>query len=138
MATRSRIGLQLPDGTIRSIYTHWDGYPRHHGPILLKHYSSFNKVKELIDLGNLSVLAPEIGVEQDFDAPRALGTPRTMCLAYGRDRHEVDQAALMSENVATLEDLADYCGAEYIYLFREKWSYTKTDQPGPLIWYPLR
>ena len=26
MATRSRIGVQLPDGTIKSVYCHWDGY----------------------------------------------------------------------------------------------------------------
>ena len=27
MATRSRIAKQNPDGTIKSVYCHWDGYP---------------------------------------------------------------------------------------------------------------
>ena len=27
MATRSRIGIELKDGSILSAYHHWDGYP---------------------------------------------------------------------------------------------------------------
>ena len=28
MATRSRIGIELKDGSILSAYHHWDGYPQ--------------------------------------------------------------------------------------------------------------
>ena len=34
MATRSRIGIELTDGSILSAYHHWDGYPQWLGRIL--------------------------------------------------------------------------------------------------------
>ena len=48
MATRSKIAIEDQDGTVRSIYCHWDGYPSHHGPILLEHYTTQEKVESLI------------------------------------------------------------------------------------------
>ena len=54
MATRSRIGLELPDGSILSAYHHWDGYPEWLGRILRTHYNSKDKVAELIDGGDMS------------------------------------------------------------------------------------
>lgn len=70
MGTRSRIGLELPDGTFGSIYCHWDGYPGYNGKILLGHYSDPAKVEELISLGDLSSLGAEIGEKHDFNRPR--------------------------------------------------------------------
>ena len=55
MATRSRIGLQLSDGSILSVYHHWDGYPEWLGRILTTHYNTKDKVTELIDGGDMSV-----------------------------------------------------------------------------------
>lgn len=54
MATRSRIGLQLPDGSILSVYHHYDGYPEWLGRILTTHYNTKDKVTELIDGGDMS------------------------------------------------------------------------------------
>ena len=54
MATRSRIGLELNDGSILSAYHHWDGYPEWLGRILNTHYNSKDKVAELIDGGDMS------------------------------------------------------------------------------------
>jgi hypothetical protein len=54
MATRSRIGLELADGSILSAYAHWDGYPEWMGRILRTHYNSKDKVAELIDGGDMS------------------------------------------------------------------------------------
>jgi hypothetical protein len=54
MATRSRIGLELPDGSILSAYAHWDGYPEWMGRILRTHYNTKDKVAELIDGGDMS------------------------------------------------------------------------------------
>jgi hypothetical protein len=54
MATRSRIGLELPDGSILSAYAHWDGYPEWMGRILRTHYATKDKVAELIDGGDMS------------------------------------------------------------------------------------
>ena len=54
MATRSRIGLQLADGSVLSAYSHWDGYPEWMGRILRTHYNSKEKVAALIDGGDMS------------------------------------------------------------------------------------
>ena len=54
MATRSRIGLQLSDGSILSVYHHYDGYPEWLGRILTTHYNTKDKVTELIDSGDMS------------------------------------------------------------------------------------
>ena len=54
MATRSRIGYVLKDDSIVSVYHHWDGYPEWLGNILKKHYNEDEKVRELIDGGDMS------------------------------------------------------------------------------------
>ena len=54
MATRSRIGIQLSDESILSVYHHWDGYPTWLGRILKTHYNTKEKVAELIDGGDMS------------------------------------------------------------------------------------
>jgi hypothetical protein len=54
MATRSRIGLELSDGSVLSAYHHWDGYPEWLGRILSTHYNSKEIVAELIDGGDMS------------------------------------------------------------------------------------
>ena len=55
MATRSRIGIELKDGSILSSYHHWDGYPSWLGRILNTHYNTKTKVAALIDGGDMSV-----------------------------------------------------------------------------------
>ena len=54
MATRSRIGIQLQDDSILSVYHHYDGYPSWLGRILETHYNTKEKVSELIDGGDMS------------------------------------------------------------------------------------
>lgn len=113
MGTRSRIGVENPDGSITSIYCHWDGYPDHNGAILAEHYTDIAKISELMDLGDLSSLGAEIGTKHDFNEK-----VRNCCNAYGRDRGE---KSVGSMTVNTIEKfVAD--GEEYNYLFRDsKW-----------------
>ena len=54
MATRSRIGIELKNGSILSCYHHWDGFPEWLGRILNTHYNTRDKVSELIDGGDMS------------------------------------------------------------------------------------
>ena len=54
MATRSRIGIQLKDNSVLSVYHHWDGYPSWLGRILNTHYNSREQAVELIDGGDMS------------------------------------------------------------------------------------
>ena len=67
MATRSSIAMKTENG-IRGIYCHWDGYPDHNGKILSESYTDADKVKALIDLGDISSLRKEIGEKHSFDA----------------------------------------------------------------------
>ena len=54
MGTRSRIGIQLQDDSILSVYHHWDGYPSWLGKTLKAQYNTKEKVAELIDGGDMS------------------------------------------------------------------------------------
>lgn len=114
MSTRSRIGIINPDGTIRSVYCHSDGYPSYNGRILLAHYKTARKINKLIDLGDLSSLdklvAPPKGKTHSFDKS-CPGVTR----AYMRDRGETDCPA---ETSKTLQDFDGIdTGAQYTYLF---------------------
>jgi hypothetical protein len=44
------------DGSLRSIYCHWDGYLAYNGVILATSYDTEEKVRELISLGGISSL----------------------------------------------------------------------------------
>ena len=54
MATRSRIGLELGDDAILSVYHHYDGYPQWLGVILRQKFNTREKVAELLDGGDIS------------------------------------------------------------------------------------
>jgi len=57
MATRSRIAVELQDGTVKSVYCHWDGDPSGVGQDLLNRgFSSTREVEEFIDEGNRSTV----------------------------------------------------------------------------------
>ena len=61
MATRSRIGIQLANESILSVYCHWDGYPQFNGVKLQEHFNSYDKASELIDGGDVSALWTNAG-----------------------------------------------------------------------------
>lgn len=87
MATRSRIAIENEDGSVTSIYCHWDGYPEHVGRILQEYYTDREKVKKLIALGSLSSLFPEL--EAPTDAVHSFDKPLDgITIAYHRDRGE--------------------------------------------------
>lgn len=46
----------MKDGSILSIYSHWDNYPEYNGRILRTHYNTREKVEELVDGGDVSCL----------------------------------------------------------------------------------
>lgn len=87
MATRSRIAIENGDGSVTSIYCHYDGYPTYVGVILQEHYTDPEKVKKLISLGDISSLYPNVdipeGVKHDFE-----NRADDITVAYHRDRGE--------------------------------------------------
>ena len=117
MSTRSLIGMEQSDGTIRYVYCHFDGYPEYVGRVLQKHYTDTTKLTKLLELGDLSVLGEEIGEKQDFSHP----TSRQWCIAYGRDRGDADcgpKRAPSSKYYRTLS--ADCHGVDYTYFLNKK------------------
>lgn len=54
MGTRSRIGIQLKDDSILSVYCHYDGYPAFNGRVLREFYNTKEKVSRLINGGDMS------------------------------------------------------------------------------------
>ena len=141
MATRSFIIVANPKGDFTGSYCHSDGYLSHNGRILLEHYSSKGKARELIRLGSLSSLgkraAPINPEAHSFDEGET-GTT----VAYGRDRGEPWEAVKpdTADTLAELVQLADESGCEYVYLFwNGHWSYKTTgDARGErTAWEPL-
>lgn len=118
MSTRSRIGLEHEDGSISSIYCHFDGYPSGVGQTLIDHYADRAKVEALIALGDLSVLdnevAPPPGVSHKFGAAAPGVT-----VAYGRDRGETGVEAKTSTNEDEFYKIAAEGWEEYAYLYRQ-------------------
>ncbi len=109
MGTRARVGIENADGHITSIYTHWDGDPSHHGPILTGSFATLERVTELMTLGDLSILGEEIGERHPFDNP-----DNDVCTAYGRDRDETGVDAVTHY----ADSWPDY-GQVFEYLFRQ-------------------
>jgi hypothetical protein len=112
MATRSTIAKENADGTITSVYCHWDGYPEGVGQTLADHYTDPAKIDQLLALGDLSVLDAEIGDSNDFDN-RIDG----ICLFYGRDRGETGTYALPHMDIEGWKAVRLESGCEYGYLW---------------------
>ena len=125
MGTHSRIGKLLPNGQVRSVYCHYDGYVSGGvGEELLGHYQDETKIDALLDLGNLSGVGREIGEKQDFMDFTAQNP--NWCLAYARDRGDKNQEATLAKD----ED--SYLREEncsYIYLYKNgEWWFKDTYQ----------
>ena len=125
MGTRSRIAIQNQDGTLNSIYCHWDGYPSHNGAILKESYKEEARVRELISLGSLSSLAPKISADED--TPHSFNSPQEgVCVFYGRDRGEEEVGPATHKTLDELIECAGDSWGEYVYIFNPEtsgWSY---------------
>jgi len=129
MATRSTIALEFADGTVQQVYCHWDGYLEHNGQILFEHYQDPFKLRDLIDLGDISSLGPQIGTKHDFD----LKTPEGECTFYGRDRGET---GIEAKKFADFEDYkARHQYEEYEYILRTdgNWYVSSYERPYVLL-----
>lgn len=123
MATRSTIAIEREDGTVAQVYCHWDGYLSNNGVLLQQHYTDAEKIEQLMALGDLSSLRPEIGekhafsrleVPMDGDAYDKLYG--NMCTFYGRDREEQGTEARVYKDFAEYSTKANF--EEYDYVFR--------------------
>ena len=126
MATRSTISVQHKDGSISSIYCHWDGYPSHHAPILLEHYNSLELAEQLVSHGSLSLLTGII----EPTGPHTFDYPEDgVCIYYGRDRGESNTKPSVYDTKESF--LLRYNGEDFNYLFSGGfwWIVDKKDEP---------
>ena len=108
MATRGRIGLELSDGSILSVYHHWDSYPQWLGRILNTHYNSREQAAELIDGGDMSSCWSDT----------IWGKDRTDGQKYGPEYYSQRGEDCPPRLDNTLQEyLSD--GEEYAYIFRD-------------------
>ena len=139
MGTRSRIGVMHGD-KVKSVYCHWDGYLEHNGAILQEHYDSA-RANNLVALGDLSSLRPNIGEKHAFsqfelpadkvEAFKAL--TEDMCTFYGRDRGEKGVEFKVAQTFAEFLEQCDNSGAEYYYIMRDGvWYCGDTYESTPL------
>ena len=105
MATRSRIGIELSDGSVLSAYHHWDGYPEWLGRILKTHYNSKSLAEELIDGGDMS----SCWTDSRFDDSAVKGV-------YGPEYYSQRGEDCPPHHDADLNDYLSN-GEEYAYLF---------------------
>ena len=119
MATRSRIGLQLADGAILSVYHHWDGYPQWLGVTLNEKFNTRDKVAELIDGGDISCCDSDTDWDRN-DVPNHV--------LYYNARGERTEPRLDLNFDDYVENPAN--DAEYVYVFTldHEWECFAIDQ----------
>ena len=128
MATRSRIGVMLPDGTIKQVYCHWDGYVGGVGLKLIENYDSLDKANDLINLGDLSYVECMLST----DEPHTFGNPaKGVTVAYMRDRGEQNVEA----KIVSMDEWMSVSYAspiDFYYLFSEGqwWVYDLSARDG--------
>ena len=112
MATRAAIIMEVKgkDHSYEGVYLHFDGYPEGAGQMLVDHYNTDAKVKELISYGGISSLGEVIGEKQDF-----MSTVPGQCKFYHRDRGE--EISIEELEYDEISKFADDCGAEFTYLY---------------------
>lgn len=107
MSTRSRIAVELNDGTVKSVYCHWDGYPAGVGNDLLnRDFGSTDEVEDFLDEGNRST------VDESY-----------------YDRGEEKDNPIVHKNVETYLDEA-FDWEEYAYLYNKDGEWTVTHFTG--------
>lgn len=117
MSTRSYICKELPDGSYYGIYCHNNGGLKYNGAMLLNNYTEPTKVDELLALGDLSCLAPNL--ESDSENPKDYAVA---CCAYSRDfgeDYEHNKPRVVSLRNARKSDI------QFMYIFGldGKWRY---------------
>jgi hypothetical protein len=122
MGTASSIAIEREDGTVAQISCHWDGYYSHNGRILLEYYTDASKILQLMEMGDLSSLGPELGEKHAFDwhvknSAQYQELGHLWCTVYSRDRGDTDSKARIFKNFDDFDCNGDFW--EYDYLFRQ-------------------
>lgn len=88
MGTRSTITAYLSDGTYRTVYCHWDGYPKYPGVgwMVQQHYNSQELAEKVTSLGALSSVGDSWRPPPEYKGKNPYAKKHTV--AYHRDYGE--------------------------------------------------
>lgn len=121
MSINSLIGFLNKNNTVEVIYCHHDGNPSFNGALLEKYYQNPEKIKELLDLGDISSLAenvtPPEGKEHTFDNPYP-----GVVVAYHRDREEQMREASILQNKRDFMRYFEDSWCSYTYLYDRRFN----------------
>ena len=140
MGTRSRIGYELPDHSVVSVYCHWDGYVEGNGRILVEHYQDREAVKELIDGGSMSSLRTTKTWESEIMKDRndyVLDENGQIQYTHSREPqplYHTERGEELSVQHTSFDDFcSDMCGEEFVYLYdlNGNWNCLLYTSPSP-------
>ena len=124
MSTRSYIAKEIGEDKYKAVYCLFDGYPAHHGRILVQYYDTPEKVDTLLTLGGLSALGEKIAPDADFVPSVEQRFQENTTVAYARDCGEPSMPAEYL-NLAQLVDNGEKLFADHLYVFTKDnaWKY---------------
>ena len=85
MSTRSRIAIQNSDGTVESVYCHWDGYVDGLGADLVENYKTEADVRWLLTQGDMSYLGDPYRNRGEDVPSRISSDVQTLIAKMGED-----------------------------------------------------
>ena len=109
MSTRSCVGQEYEDGTVRMIYVHCDGSPDWIGPILFNYYSG-DKLQKLLDLGALD----------------SIGRTIETCKAFHRDFGGTKQVRIVETVAEAVSSVG--VGIVWVYIRRKNGEWEAFDR----------
>lgn len=124
MSTRSVIAKEIGEDVYKAICCHNDGYPEHHGNILLECYNTPEKVDALLALGNISTLGRRFYIEENCAPAIKRFYKNDTTKAYNRDFGETGNEA----QTVSLQEMTDgnaFWAVDYVYIFTQEneWKY---------------
>lgn len=126
MSTHANIGLLNKDGSIKSIFVWYDGYPGFTGHILKNHYNSEDKIEKLLNLGGIAQLGNTPEKIDFIDSDR--GTT-DFCIKL---QHDADFPTVTYQDEEEFMD--DAFDIDYSYLFKDgHWEVSHFGKPLELL-----
>ena len=116
MGTKSRIGILNQDGTVRSVYCHFNGQPQFNGAKLVRHYKDRSKVEALINLGHLQILDKHIECPEGHSMDKPIDN---FTVAFHRDGGAFEDPFFHKSVKEFINDRLESYG--YLFTLENEW-----------------
>ena len=117
MSTSARIAKREDDGTVRSVYCHYDGYPSYAGKLLRHYYTDPEIVDIVMNFGNFRALEEHVS---DISFYITASSP-------------MDERAMRHASMGDFLEYGSKSASEYLYLFdQNRWRCWSTWSGGEI------